>query len=282
MLRFSQHQGRGVFALLTVVAVALSGCGGNAATTAPAASGTNGAGASGGAAASGSGGAASSSPQPSGIAGAASALAGLNSFKFTMTETGGTFGGTLSLLPQAASGNPTFKLSGTILLQPQPAADITVAQTLHVINVGGFDYQDLDLSGSFTKNDASNGSQADSLSPIAVFAATFGPTFDFAGGFDDKGSETKNGVAAEHYTANDSGQAALAELGSVAGVTADTWAADIWIAQDGGYPVSVSVTASVMATATSAAGVVFERSFDLTKVNDPGNAVTAPANVTGA
>src|SRR5271157_879333 len=138
MLRFSQHQGRGMFVLLSLVAIALSGCGGNGATPAPSASG-----ATSSAEASGTGSAQTAVPtgQPSGIAGlsgASNALTRLTSFTFTMTETGGSFGDTLSGLPEPASG--TFKLTGMIILQPQPAADVTVAGTLHVINVGGSDY----------------------------------------------------------------------------------------------------------------------------------------------
>jgi hypothetical protein len=93
-------------------------------------------------------------------------------------------------------------------------------------------------------------------------------------GFDLVGTETKNGVSADHYQASGP---ALAELGSITGVAATTWAADVWIAADGGYPVSMAVVATA-----SDNSLVYEVKFDLTNVNDPANKVTAPANVTGA
>ena len=44
----------------------------------------------------------------------------------------------------------------------------------------------------------------------------------------------------------------------------------------------MTIKAYSLATATSEASVIYERSFELTNVNDPGNKVTAPTNVTGA
>jgi hypothetical protein len=44
----------------------------------------------------------------------------------------------------------------------------------------------------------------------------------------------------------------------------------------------MTITASSLVTPTSDASVIYTRSFDITKVNDAGNKVTAPTNVTGA
>jgi hypothetical protein len=122
----------------------------------------------------------------------------------------------------------------------------------------------------------------DSLSPIAVYSSTFGSSFDFAGGFGKKGSEKKNNVDADFYQTTDAGNAALAELGSVAGLGEATWTGEIWVAKKGGYPISMTISASSLATATSESSVIYARTFDITKVNDAGNKVTAPTNVTGA
>ena len=89
-------------------------------------------------------------------------------------------------------------------------------------------------------------------------------------------SESKDNIDTIHYKATD---AALAEFGSVAGVTAGAWSADVWIAKNGGYPVSISVIGTTSATDQT---VVFERAFDLSDVNVGTNTVTAPANITGA
>ena len=70
--------------------------------------------------------------------------------------------------------------------------------------------------------------------------------------------------------------AALAEYGSTLGVTVATWSADVWIATDGGYPVSMDILATA-----SDNSVAYEIKFDITNVNDPANKVTAPTNVTG-
>jgi hypothetical protein len=199
-----------------------------------------------------------------------------------MTETGGSLGDTLSMLPIPQTGIPSFTMSGTVILKPAKAGDVTVKDTLHVISIGGFDYADIGLTGAFTKNDSATTSLIDSLSPIAVYSSTFGSSFDFAAGFNKKGSETKNGVDSDFYQATDAGSAALAELGSVAGLGDLTWTGEIWVAKKGGYPVSMTITASSLATATSEASVMYARSFDITKVNDAGNKVTAPTNVTGA
>lgn len=271
MLRFSQNHSRSMLALLTVMAVALSACGGGSGTPGP----------SGGATTQPSATTApNTSGQPgdsgSGLSGPAAALAGVDSYKFAMIETGGSLGDTLSMLPIPSTGTPSFTVSGTVVLRPDKSADITVAGILHVISTGGFDYQDINLTGAFTKNDSTTPSLIDSLAPDAVFSASFGSSFDLATDFDKGATESKNGVDADHYVANDGGKAALAEFGSVAGITADKWAAEIWIAKSGGYPVRMTVTA------TSGASVVYERTFDITKVNDAANKVTAPTNVTGA
>jgi hypothetical protein len=194
-----------------------------------------------------------------------------------MTVVGGDLSdNTLSTLPNApASG--VFKVSGTYVFQPAEAADITVADTLHEILVGGSDYQDIaptggPLTGGFTQSDASGGSSvADSLSPTSIYTS-----FDFSGTFTTAGVETKDGVATTHFQAGDT---ALAEFASVSGEQAGAWTANVWLANDGGYPVSMSIVGTTSATDQT---VVFERTFDLTDVNASTNTITAPTNITGA
>jgi hypothetical protein len=200
----------------------------------------------------------------------AQALSALDSFQFTEAIEGGTLGDTLSLLPAASTDNATFQLKGTFIHQPDKAADVTVAGSIHVINTGGFDYVDSDGTG-YTQKDATGGSYADSLSPVAFFAA-----IDFSKGFDSKGSETENGVDAEHFVANDAGVAALKQMGSVTGVPDAQWTGELWIDKNGGFPVKLAITA----TATGTTAVVFQRLFDITNINDAANKVTAPTTAT--
>ncbi|MCI0581289.1 MAG: hypothetical protein L0227_00095 [Chloroflexi bacterium] len=64
--------------------------------------------------------------------------------------------------------------------------------------------------------------------PAQAFGTNFG---SYAVGFQESGTETKNGVECRHFEGID----ALGELiAPVAGVTG-TWTADAWIAVDGGY-----------------------------------------------
>jgi hypothetical protein len=266
VFQVAPRHGRGLLVLTAVIAIAFSACSGGSATPSasatPAPTSVD-----------------TSTPQPTaassptdsgaGLAGAVAALSNVSSFKFTMTVAGDNLSDTLATLPGAAnSGNGPFSLKGTFVLKPAKAADVTVTGALHIISVDGSDYQDPGIVGSFTKTDTTG--LTDSLSPIAVYGeVNLNPA-----GFTNIGMETKDSVDTDHYQA---GKSALAELASIAGVDNATWTADVWIARTGGYPVSVSIVAKAADNS-----IPYEVVFDITKVDDPGNKVTAPTNVTGA
>jgi len=272
MLRSFQSPSRGLLVLLVAAAVAAGACGSGSGTPVPSS-------------------APSSTPtaQPSAtaqptvldpVAAADQALSGSNSFHFTMTVLGGTIGDTLSQLPASTTAAQAFTVTGTYVLNPNKAADVTVsgAAGIHVISTGGFDYVDPSGTGAYSQNDASTSSLTDSLSPIVFYSA-----FDFlAADFTLKDSGTVNGVQANHYLATDAGLAALAQMGSVQDVPDATWTAELWLAKDGGFPVKLAVAAAVTDPSGGPATTVFQRLFDITKINDSGNNVTAPTNVTGA
>jgi hypothetical protein len=269
MFRFAQRQTRGLLVFLAVMAIALSACGGSSTTAspnaAPGSSGGSNPGATGNSGATNNNGG-------TGLNAAASAFANVNSYKFSMTLAGGTFSSMLSMLPAlSASGNAPFTMSGTITVKPEKAADITIAG-LHIIEIGGYDYIDMGGTGGFDQIPISGTRLADRFSPATMFSSAIDPST--AGGYNNVGTETKNGVQADHYQAS---SAALAELGSIAGITAATWTADVWIAQDGGYPVSMAIIGKADDNS-----IAYEVLFDITNVNDPANKVTAPTNVTGA
>jgi hypothetical protein len=264
VFQVAPRHGRGLLILTAAIAIALSACSGGSATPSPAPAATSSDG---------------STPQPTaaststdaslGLSGAAAALANRNSFQFTMTVAGDNLSDTLATLPGAGnSGNGPFSLKGTFVLKPAEAADVTVTGALQIISLDGSDYQDPGITGSFTRTDATG--LVDQLSPIAVFAE-FNPN---ASGFTVVGTETKDGLDTDHYQA---GKSALAELASIAGIDNATWTADVWIARNGGYPVAISVVAKAADNT-----IPYQLVFDLTKVDDPGNKVTAPTNVTGA
>jgi hypothetical protein len=295
MLRFSQAHSRGPVVLVAVMAVVLSACSGGSATPTPAPTGTGAAGQP----------IATSQPSPTaaGLAGAAAALAGRTSYRFTLIVEGGSLGDTLSMLTDESADSAVYELKGTIVNKPAKAADAIVTGMVHVISVDGSDYVDKavdgKLTGEFTKYDLSGPSSgssdqpspspspssnaspspqpslADSLSPLYFYRA-----FDFTKGFDKQESVTVSGVETDHYVANDTGQATLGELGSVAGISDANWTGELWIAKEGGYPVKMVIVGK--AGPAGSQTVVFQRQLTITNVDDPENKVTAPTNVTGA
>jgi hypothetical protein len=207
----------------------------------------------------------------SGLSGASAAFSNINSFKFSMTLAGGTFGSMLSSLGGSSGSDQTFTMSGTITLKPEKAADIDMAG-FRIIEVGGYDYIDIGGAGSYYKTPVSSGSGlADSLSPETMFSGTVGTST--VTGWNKVGTESKNGVQADHYQASAS---ALSGFSSYAGVTDATWGADVWIAADGGYPVSMAVVGTA-----SDSSLAYEILFDISGVNDAANQITAPTNVVG-
>jgi hypothetical protein len=204
------------------------------------------------------------------LTGAASNFSNITSYKFSMTLAGGEFGSMLSMIPGASDSNAPFTMSGTVVTTPQKAADINMAG-FHMIEVGGFDYLDMSGSGTFYKTPVSGSSLADSFSPESMFSQAMDTSA--GSGFSKVGSGTKNGVAADHYQAS---AASLSAYGSSLGIKDATWSSDVWIAQKGGFPVSMSI----IATAGDKT-VAYQITFDLSNINDPANKVTAPANAIG-
>jgi hypothetical protein len=149
-----------------------------------------------------------------------------------------------------------------------PAADIKVGNT-ETIEIGGFQYVTLGTAG-FMKTASGGTSLAASFSPAQMFTNLVGAsTYN---GYTKIGPETKNGVMTDHYQAN---QTVLSQYGSMAGVASGaTWSAEVWIAQNGGYPVSMNITAKA-----ADSSVAYQVLFDVTNVNDPANTVTVPSNV---
>lgn len=259
MFQFVRRQSRALLVLLAIMAISLAACSSSGSTTAPGGNnpaGTNPAGAVVTNAPGGGGG---------GLSGAEAAFANMTSYKFSMTLAGGTYGSMLSGLGGAASGGSGFAVSGTVTVKPEKASDVMVLG-MHTITVGGFDYTDLG-TGQFAKSPSSGTSTADSFSPSSMFSSA-GSMSDYS----KVGSENKNGVDTDHYQANPS---AFAGMGSSLGVPANaTWTGEIWIAKNGGYPVSSAIFAK-----TGDGTVAFQMTFDITNINDSSLKVTAPTNI---
>jgi hypothetical protein len=249
----ARRRGRGRVVLLAVVALALGACSSGVTAAAPNNS-------------------TATNQPPKGLAAAASAFANVDSYRFTMTLAGASYSSMLSMLPtSSAVGNAPFTMGGTIMVKPRNGADITMVG-LHVIEVGGNDYVDVGGTGAFDQIAITGTKLAERFSPATLFSTAIDPATFI--GYDLVGIETRDGVSADHYQASD---AALATLGAVAGIAGATWSADVWLARDGGYPISMAITAE----ATDRT-VVREVLFDISNVGDPTNSVKVPTNVTGA
>jgi hypothetical protein len=255
MVRIVKH-GRGLLVVLALLAIAVSACSSDVGSKSSNAASQR---------AGQSQAAASQGTDGGNISGAAAALENITSYKFSMTLAGGQFA-TLTTLLGGTGTSGAVTLSGTIVVKPEKAADITIAPW-HIIEVGGVDYTDLSGTGSYVSSPASDTSMAKSLSPAEMFSGALG-VFS-AGDFNKVGTEQKNDVSADHYVAT---EAALAKLGQRGVAPGATWTAEIWIAKDGGYPGSMKIIATMPDQS-----IGYEMLFDLTNVNDPANKVTAPA-----
>jgi len=138
-----------------------------------------------------------------------------------------------------------------------------------VISVGGFDYADNGLSGAFTKNESASPSLIDSLSPIAVYSSVFGSSFDFAGGFANKGQRRRT---TSTPTAIRPPMPGMPRWPSWVGRRSGRGDLDVpdLARQAGRIPVSMTITASSLVTPTSDASVIYTRSFDITRSTTPG------------
>jgi hypothetical protein len=102
-----------------------------------------------------------------------------------------------------------------------------------------------------------------SLLPAAYYETWFDPRVS---GFSAVGEEDHNGIACTRF----SGSQALGNL--YASAAGGSFQADLWIAQDGSYPVGGRYLVPV-------GGYVSGYSFEITAVDDPANAVAAPTYV---
>ena len=253
MLQLDRQRSRGRVVLLAVMVMALSACAGTSTTVGASNSSATG------------------SPDTE-LGAAASALANVSSYDFSMTLAGGKFSSMLSMLPtSSAVGDAPFTIGGTIIVKPHEAADIKLIG-LHIIETGGQDYLDMSGTGRFDQITIDGTKLAERFSPATMFSIAVNSST--VGGYDRVGSDIKNGVQADHYQASSAG---LATIGSIAAIAGATWAADVWITHEGGYPVSVAVIGT-----DGNGSIVYEVVFDISNVNDPANKVAAPTNVTGA
>jgi hypothetical protein len=190
------------------------------------------------------------------LTGAAEALAGLSSYQIDINVSGvvptasGASGVTMSAIVDRENDAVDFTMSGFEGLT-------TGEEGLRVILIGDDAWLDLG-TGTFIAQPGGAGSfegMVDSLAPASLLTSV---PEDALSGPLVVGQEDKNGVATTHYRLDSSVPGFADSLGS-------DGEADIWIAVDGGYLVSMSMSG---VTEVDGEQVELVLSFDVSRIND--------------
>ncbi|HEU0234887.1 MAG TPA: hypothetical protein VFR14_00455 [Candidatus Limnocylindrales bacterium] len=191
------------------------------------------------------------------LTGAAEALAGLTSYQIDINVAGvvptasGASGVTMSAIVDRENDAVDFTMSGFEGLT-------TGEEGLRVILIGNDAWLDLG-TGTFIAQPGGAGSfegMVDSLAPASLLTSV---PEDALSGPLVVGQEDKNGVATTHYRLDSSVPGFADSLGP-------DGEADIWIAVDGGYLVSMSMSG---VTEVDGEQVELVLSFDVSRINDP-------------
>jgi hypothetical protein len=196
----------------------------------------------------------------SGLSGAAAALSGIDSYQFTETLANNS----------GASDSPatyTATIRGTVVNGSPPSADLDLAGN-HYIVVGNRSWEwdnGVWVSTPLTFDDFKNSLDL----PPGLYGTIVEP---FSSRLAATGEETHDGVACVRYASTGSATATVALPGSNPGLVELT-RANVWIAQNGGYPVSVSIEI------VGSDQRYLQATFDMVHVNDPDNIVAVPSGV---
>ena len=246
MIRVLVKQGRGLLVVVALLAVAVAACSsGNSANTGTNATGNNG------------------TTQPggggSGLASGLSAnLDKLDSYKFTWTIAGAD---------ASATSSSVGAITGTVINKPTKSSSVNDFG-VQFVTIGTDQWMSADDGTTWMVNP--DPTSLDTLLPTGDYTSYFDA---YATTYKQVAVETKNGVKAVHFQGDLGSLAGL--LGQFGGVA--NMKADLWIAQDGNYPVSGTFS---YAFAVGTSGGSFSYSFDITNVNDASNKVEKPTNIT--
>lgn len=201
------------------------------------------------------------------VGSAVGALADLSNYAFRI-EMKSTGSSEFMLVPKEGS----LVMEGTVILKPDPAADITMTTTDNAASAGVMGIRIVD--GNSCVNLGGKDWMCSPVEDIAKEMEAYKPESmlgsfaSMASGLSPKGDETKNGVATTHYSGEDASGSYL----SMFGLPSGTLTTDVWVAKDGGYVVSQQITAKSNDGA-------FTMTMDLTKANDPSLKVEKPASL---
>lgn len=199
------------------------------------------------------------------INGAATALANLTSYRFAIAINGFGIAG---LSPDA-----TFSMDGTVVLKPDPAltfkmVGLTGDTAITYVVIGTDSWMDLG-SGTYIRvpSDQANAEQLfAAFQPEKLFGTSL---TGLTGGWLSVGQEEKNGVATTHYHVDKDSPGGASLVAS----WGDSGVIDSWVANDGGYLVSVRFS-GIQAGETTP----FEIGFDISGIDDPANIIEPPVS----
>jgi hypothetical protein len=205
--------------------------------------------------------------------GLSAVLAKLDSYQFSWTLASAS--STASTSPDAsaspngsaAAGSAPW-ISGTVINKGTKSYRIDDPGMVQFIVIGDKAWTSIDSGKTWAISDVA-GTDLTTLTIDGGYATWFDKN---AASFKAAGDESKNGVACVRYEGDSS---LIGLYAGVAGASSQV-VADLWIAKDGGYPVSgvVSYSGSVGGKPGS-----FGYSFDITHINDSANSVTPPGNI---
>jgi hypothetical protein len=199
------------------------------------------------------------------LSGSADALNGIDSYKIAIDMTG--------IVPSTA-GTGKVTLNGTIVTKDD-AAQLALsgieglpAESMTVIIIGQDAWIDMG-TGTYIPSPGGAGTFDQTfagLSPTALFQQM--QLDQFGAQFLKLGDEHKNGVSAGHYEVKGSLSQELSDAIGPDGIV------DVWVAEDGGYVVAMTMNGQVDVNGTKQPVVM---SIDITDINNPANKVEAPA-----
>ena len=159
-------------------------------------------------------------------------------------------------------------VSGTVINKGTKSYRINDPSTVQFIVVGDKAWTSIDKGKTWATGDVPS-VDLTNLMLDAGYATWFDKN---AVSFKTVGEEPKNGVLCVRYK----GDSSLSGLYAGTGGASSQFTADLWIAEEGRYPVSGSFGYSGSVPGNSG---TFGYSFDVTHVNDSANSVAAPTNV---
>jgi hypothetical protein len=198
------------------------------------------------------------------IGGAVAALSDVDSYRFAVELTGA------DALTGGSMPSGDISMRGTVVVRPERALDFTLSTAgleAHYVLVGGDAWLGLGTGALAKVPGGAENAEAtfDSLKPERLLG---GYTSDLTG-LTLVGSETRNGVAVDHYEADAATAAAIASRVGGEGFTVDAW-----LAQDGDYLVAFDMQGTVT---TSGSAQPFGMKVDISGIDDPANRIERPS-----